>query len=82
MDSTDLIIPHRAFSAGLGENCIVTTLCPGGGERMRWRMVVCGPGRIDLNPPAMHQSQLNHIEAAYDLYSYQRGGVLRVAITL
>lgn len=49
---------------------------------MRWRMVVCGPGRIDLNPPAMHQSQLNHIEAAYDLYSYQRGGVLRVAITL
>ncbi|MGD9728441.1 MAG: zinc-binding dehydrogenase, partial [Nitrospiraceae bacterium] len=33
--SQDLKIPLRAFAAGLGDNKIVTSLCPGGKERMR-----------------------------------------------
>ncbi len=32
--SSDLRIPFDAFAAGLGEHMIVTTLCPGGKERM------------------------------------------------
>ena len=33
--SGDLTIPLDAFAAGLGDHTIVTTLCPGGKERMR-----------------------------------------------
>ena len=45
--SGDLTIPLDAFAAGLGDHTIVTTLCPGGKERMRRLMDVdrVGPGR-------------------------------------
>ena len=38
--STDLTIPLGPFAAGLGDHRIVTTLCPGGKERMRRLMAV------------------------------------------
>ncbi len=79
--SSDLTIPLGAFSAGLGDNRIVTTLCPGGKERMRRLMEVCGSGRIDLKPLVTHRFKLDDIEAAYDLFANQRDGVLKVAIT-
>jgi threonine dehydrogenase-like Zn-dependent dehydrogenase len=79
--STDLKIPLSAFSAGLGDNKIVTTLCPGGKERMRRLMTVCASGRVDLKPLVTHRYKLEQIEEAYDLFSHQRDGVLKVAIT-
>ena len=79
--SGDLRIPLGAFSAGLGDNKIVTTLCPGGKERMRRLMQVCASGRVDLRPLVTHRFRLEEIESAYDLFSHQRDGVLKVAIT-
>jgi threonine dehydrogenase-like Zn-dependent dehydrogenase len=79
--STDLRIPLDAFSAGLGDNKIVTTLCPGGKERMRRLMNVVASGRVDLRGLVTHRFKLDDIEAAYDLFSHQRDGVLKVAIT-
>ncbi len=79
--SSDLKIPLGAFSAGLGDNRIVTTLCPGGKERMRRLMEVCGSGRIDLKPLVTHRFKLDDIEEAYDLFANQGDGVLKVAIT-
>lgn len=79
--SSDLTIPLGAFSAGLGDNRIVTTLCPGGKERMRRLMEVCSAGRLDLKPLVTHRFRLDDIEAAYDLFANQRDGVLKVAIT-
>ncbi|MCP8940305.1 NAD(P)-dependent alcohol dehydrogenase [Alsobacter sp. SYSU M60028] len=79
--STDLTIPLSAFSAGLGDNTIVTTLCPGGKERMRRLMEVVASGRADLGALVTHRYKLDDIEAAYDLFSHQRDGVLKVAIT-
>lgn len=79
--STDLTIPLGAFAAGLGDNKIVTTLCPGGKERMRRLIAVIQSGRVDLRPMVTHRFQLDDIEAAYDLFSHQRDGVLKVAIT-
>jgi len=38
-------------------------------------------GRLDLNPLVTHRFKLDQIEAAYDLFSHQRDGVLKVAIT-
>ena len=79
--STDLTIPLGAFSAGLGDHKIVTTLCPGGKERMRRLMSVIAAGRVDLAAMVTHRFKLSDIEAAYELFSHQRDGVLKVAIT-
>jgi alcohol dehydrogenase len=79
--STDLTIPLGAFAAGLGDHRIVTTLCPGGKERMRRLMAVIENGRVDLGSMVTHRFKLDDIEAAYDLFSHQRDGVLKVAIT-
>jgi threonine dehydrogenase-like Zn-dependent dehydrogenase len=70
-----------AFAAGLGDHRIVTTLCPGGKERMRRLMEVVGSGRLDLKPLVTHRFRLEQIEEAYDLFAHQRDGVLKVAIT-
>jgi threonine dehydrogenase-like Zn-dependent dehydrogenase len=78
--SGDLTIPLAAFSAGLGDNKINTALCPGGKERMRRLMNVVHAGRIDLGVLVTHQFKLDDIAAAYELFSHQRDGVLKVAI--
>ena len=79
--SSDLTIPLGAFSAGLADLKIITTPCPGGKERMRRLMAVVASGRVDLKPLVTHRFKLDQIEAAYDLFSHQRDGVLKVAIT-
>ncbi|MFW0754736.1 NAD(P)-dependent alcohol dehydrogenase [Pseudomonas sp. H11T01] len=79
--SSDLHIPLDAFAAGLGDLSIVTTLCPGGKERMRRLMEVVACGQVDLKPLVTHRFKLDDIEAAYELFANQRDGVLKVAIT-
>jgi threonine dehydrogenase-like Zn-dependent dehydrogenase len=79
--SKDLTIPLGAFAAGLGDHTIVTTLCPGGKERMRRLMDVIASRRADLKPLVTHRFKLDQIEAAYELFSNQRDGVLKVAIS-
>jgi threonine dehydrogenase-like Zn-dependent dehydrogenase len=76
-----LTIPLDAFAAGLGDHRIVTTLCPGGKERMRRLMSVIEGKRANLKPLVTHRFELDHIEAAYELFANQRDGVLKVAIT-
>lgn len=79
--SQDLRVPLGPFAAGLGDHTIVTTLCPGGKERMRRLMNVVASGRVDLGPLVTHRFALDDIEQAYDLFAHQRDGVLKVAIT-
>ncbi|MBB4004541.1 NAD(P)-dependent alcohol dehydrogenase [Aurantimonas endophytica] len=79
--SGDLTIPLGPFMAGLGDLKIVTTLCPGGKERMRRLMDVVASGRIDLQAMVTHRFPLERIEEAYELFANQRDGVLKVAIT-
>jgi alcohol dehydrogenase len=79
--STDLSIPLGPFAAGLADTTIVTTLCPGGKERMRRLMSVIESGRIDLKPMVTHRFKLDDVVAAYELFGNQRDGVLKVAIT-
>ena len=78
--SEDLVLPVDAFSAGLGDNTIVSTLCPGGKERMRRLMEVVGSGRVDTSKLVTHHFALDDIETAYDLFSHQRDGVMKIAI--
>jgi len=79
--SSDLRIPLGPFAAGLADLKIITTLCPGGKERMRRLMSVLESGRVDLRALVTHRFRLDDIEKAYDLFGHQRDGVLKVAIT-
>jgi alcohol dehydrogenase len=79
--SGKLSLPLEPFAAGLGDHKIVTTLCPGGKERMRRLMELVHHGRLDLTPLLTHRFKLDQIEEAYKLFSEHRDGVLKVAIT-
>jgi threonine dehydrogenase-like Zn-dependent dehydrogenase len=79
--SGKLTLPVDAFAAGLGDHTLVTTLCPGGKERMRRLLNVVSSERVDLKPLVTHRFPLSQIEQAYDLFGAQRDGVLKVAIT-
>jgi threonine dehydrogenase-like Zn-dependent dehydrogenase len=79
--SGKLELPVDAFAAGLGDHTIVTTLCPGGKERMRRLMSILESQRLDLRPLVTHRFTLDQIEEAYELFANQRDGVLKVAIT-
>jgi alcohol dehydrogenase len=79
--SGKLSIPIDAYVGGLGDHCIVTTLCPGGKERMRQLMEMVRHGRLDLTPLLTHRFSLDDIEEAYDLFGNQQDGVLKVTIT-
>ena len=79
--SKDLHIPLGPFAAGLGDHTIVTSLCPGGKERMRRLLNVVESRLVDLRSLVTHRFRLDDIEKAYDLFANQRDGVLKVAIT-
>lgn len=78
--SGKLSIPVEAFAAGLGDHKIVTTLCPGGKERMRRLMELVRQGRLDLTPLLTHTFPLERITEAYQLFGERREGVIKVAI--
>ena len=78
--SGKLELPYDAFAAGLGDHRVVTTLCPGGKERMRRLMELVRTGRIDLTPFLTHSFALDDIGEAYALFGERREGVIKVAI--
>jgi threonine dehydrogenase-like Zn-dependent dehydrogenase len=78
--SGKLALPYDAFAAGIGDYKIVTTLCPGGKERMRRLMSMVQSGRFDPTPLITHRFSLDQIVEAYDLFGSRRDGVLKVAI--
>jgi alcohol dehydrogenase len=78
--SGKLEMPYDAFAAGLGGHRIVTSLCPGGKERMRRLIGTVESGRFDPLPLITHRFALDDIVEAYDLFSNRREGVLKVAI--
>ena len=78
--SGKLQLPYDAFAAGIGDYKIVTTLCPGGKERMRRLMSMVQSKRFDPTPLLTHSFKLDQIVEAYDLFGSRRDGVLKVAI--
>ena len=79
--SGKLQLPYDAFAAGIGDYHIVTTLCPGGKERMRRLMSMVQTKRFDPTPLLTHRFSLDQIVEAYDLFGSRRDGCLKVAIT-
>jgi len=78
--SGKLVAPYEAVYAGLGDQRIVTTLCPGGKERMRRLMEMVATRRMDLTPLLTHRFALDDLHEAFELFSHQRDQVMKVAI--
>lgn len=78
--SGKVTLPGESFAAGLGDHKIVTTLCPGGKERMRRLIELVRNGRLDLTPLLTHTFPLERITDAYQLFGERREGVIKVAI--
>lgn len=78
--SGKLQMPYEAFAAGLGDKRIVTSLCPGGKERMRRLLEMVKRGRFDLTSLLTHGFSLNDIKEGYRIFGERLDGVLKVAI--
>ncbi len=75
-----LTLPLDAIAAGLADQRILTTLCPGGKERMRRLTSVVRAKRFPFRDLITHSFSLDQIGDAYELFGHQRDGVLKVAI--
>jgi len=80
--SGHLTLPPAVPCAGLGEQTIVTTLCPGGKERMQRLMRLVQAHRIDLTPLLTHFYPLSEIKEAYKLFESHEPGVLKIGIRI
>jgi threonine dehydrogenase-like Zn-dependent dehydrogenase len=80
--SGHLRVPIESFGAGLADKKIISTLCPGGKERMTRLMRLVEARRIDLTPLLTHRFRLEQINEAYSLFGAQRDNVLKVVIDL
>jgi alcohol dehydrogenase len=78
--SGKLQMPYEAFAAGLGDHRVVTTLCPGGKERMRRLMNLVQSGRFDPRPLITHTFSLTEIAEGYRVFGERLDGVMKVAI--
>ncbi|MDF1755190.1 MAG: alcohol dehydrogenase catalytic domain-containing protein [Verrucomicrobiales bacterium] len=79
--SGKLEIPYEAYAAGLGDHRIVSTLCPGGKERMRRLINVVQSGRFDPTMLVTHRFPLADIKQGYELFGSRADGVLKILIT-
>ena len=79
--SGKLQIPYEAYAAGLGDHRIITTLCPGGKERMRRLINVVQSGRFDPTMLVTHRFSLADIKQGYEVFGNRAEGVLKVLIT-
>jgi 2-desacetyl-2-hydroxyethyl bacteriochlorophyllide A dehydrogenase len=68
---TDGTFLHRRF---------VTTLCPGGADRLRRMMDVVQYGKVDLTPLFTHHMKLADTPSGYDLFRSRRDGVIKIAL--
>ena len=76
-----LEVPLESYVYGIGDKQILSTLCPGGKERMRKLMELVRQRRLDLSPLITHRFSLDEIEEAYELFGNQRDDVVKVALT-
>lgn len=78
--SGKLTIPYDAFGAGIADVNIITTLCPGGKDRMQRLIAMVQSGRLELHPLITHRFRLSQIQEAYSLFANRLDGVMKVAI--
>lgn len=75
----NLKIPHDAYD-GINGIKILSTLCPGGRERLNRMISVIQSDRADLTPLITHNYTLDNIVAAYELFHKREDNVIKIAI--
>jgi len=75
-----LVAPTETLVGGIGDKRIVTTLCPGGKERMRRLLALVAARRVDLTALTTHHFALDDVGEAIDLVADRRDDVLKVAL--
>ena len=78
--SGKLQVPYEPFAAGIGDYRIVTTLCPGGKERMRRLLSLVQHGRFDPALLLTHTFSLDDIAEGYRIFGQRLDKVMKVAI--
>ncbi|MDQ0217735.1 zinc-binding dehydrogenase [Peribacillus cavernae] len=78
--SGHLHIPIETFAGGMGDHKIVTTLCPGGRERMLQLIQLVKTHRITLESMVTHRYHFDDILEAYDTFEHQKDGVIKTMI--
>ena len=78
--SGKIAVPVDAFGAGIADIQILSTLCPGGKERMRRLMELVASHRLNLRPLLTHEFSLDQITQGYEVFGNRADGVLKVGI--
>jgi len=60
---------------------IISTLCPGGHDRLNHLLNLIAYGNVDLSPLFTHHMKLSESPASYDLFRNKKEGVLKIALT-
>jgi alcohol dehydrogenase len=84
VSSVGVYAAHRSLDVpvGLGfyQRRIVTSLCPGGRERLRRLFALAEHGPMDLSQLFTHRMPLSRTDAAYELFAARRDGVVKIAL--
>ncbi len=73
-------VPLQDFGFGIADKKVVSTLCPGGKERMRRLIDLVKNERVNLRQLITHRFSLDEVEEAYRIFANQLDGVIKVAI--
>jgi alcohol dehydrogenase len=61
---------------------LVTSMCPGGPERLNYLLGLVESGRVDLTPLWTHDRKLDQIESVYEMFRKRQDGALKIAVTV
>ncbi|UUZ96664.1 zinc-binding dehydrogenase [Paenibacillus sp. P25] len=78
--SGHVTIPIETFAGGMGDHRIVTTLCPGGRERMLQLIQLVKHHRLSLSSMITHRMPIDDAIEAYELFEHQKDGVIKLVI--
>ncbi|HEY2732997.1 MAG TPA: zinc-binding dehydrogenase [Polyangiales bacterium] len=75
----------KAFSlpvnAIFSQFTFVTSMCPGGTERLNYLLGLIQSGKVDLTPLWTHDRKLSDIANVYEMFRKRQDGALKIALT-
>lgn len=75
-----LQIPLEPFGMGMSDKKILTSLCPGGSERMTRLFRLMSNGKVDPTPMTTHEFSFDQIERAFELMETKEEGIIKPLI--
>lgn len=75
-----LPIPLAPFGMGMSDKKILTSLCPGGSERLGRLLRLIETGRVDPTPMTTHEFGFDEVEHAFGLMETKADGIIKPLI--